>query len=86
MEVVAKYFCLNHDDENGTETFETYNTAEEVLYAYWHIQTTGTHMPQNGDGEVTPIDKEKISIDVELIDENGNMTYDTLNNHVSYLN
>jgi hypothetical protein len=85
-------FCLvaHYDNDGGTETLETFNNPDEVLFAYYKAKTSGKHYVQTEDLEQMPIDlKERnivdVSIDVEIYDAvDSAARFDSIDNYVEY--
>lgn len=87
-QIMEKSFILvgTYKEDQGTQTIESYNTAEEVLYAFFYVTTNKEHLYQNGSGETMDVSEfEEFFIDVEIY-ENGNfIKFDDLENHIDYL-
>lgn len=91
INIYSKVFCLvGVRDDESTETIETYNTTEEVLFAYFKAKSTGKHFLQNDSFSQEPMDLKKngyvdVFIDVEIYETATSIPkFDTIDNHVKY--
>jgi hypothetical protein len=91
IDIYSTTFCLvGIKDDESTETIETYNTTEEVLFAYFKAKSTGKHFIQNDSASQKPMDLKKngyvdVFIDVEIYEtENSIAKFDTIDNYVEY--
>jgi hypothetical protein len=75
-EVTGEFNLVGTCNDGSTRTIESYNNAEEVLYAFYYLTINKKHLPQNGDGEGVNVEQyESFFIDIET-DENESYSID----------
>lgn len=88
MSTITKFCLVCNTFDDGSRTFEDYDTLQDVLYAYYYVTLMDEHKPQNGNGEVIAVPNDATwSIDVEVWDlDTNSCTFDDIDNYINYLN